>query len=260
MIHDYRLHLNRIASRGEGTLKKSTQNYHLIALRSFLKFLAKRDVPTLAPEKIELAKQGSRDVSFLESSDLARLLEAPDKSDAQPIIKLRDKAILETLTSIRRAGADLVLVGTSVARSSDPAAAVRFRYGQIVDVDLAALLLGLPLGRTLRLFARTLRDMTPSLLAVSFMVGLAYVTRYSGMDTVMGLSLTGTGRLFPFFGTMLGWLGVALTGTDAGSGKRSSSPEPRSRHCLRPFSSSPSRSSGVTSRPAWSPRSSERAY
>ena len=59
--------------------------------------------------------------------------------------------------------------------------------------------------------------MTPSLLAISFMVALAYVTRYAGMDTVMGLSLTGTGWLFPFFGTLLGWLGVALTGTDAGS-------------------------------------------
>ena len=57
----------------------------------------------------------------------------------------------------------------------------------------------------------------PSTLAISFMVGLAYVTRYSGMDTVLGLSLTGTGVLFPFFGTLLGWLGVALTGTDAGS-------------------------------------------
>ena len=57
----------------------------------------------------------------------------------------------------------------------------------------------------------------PSLLAISFMVGLAYVTRYSGMDTVLGLSLTRTGWLYPFFGTLLGWLGVALTGTDAGS-------------------------------------------
>jgi lactate permease len=57
----------------------------------------------------------------------------------------------------------------------------------------------------------------PSLLAISFMVGLAFITRYSGMDTVMGLSLTRTGVLYPFFGTMLGWLGVALTGTDAGS-------------------------------------------
>ena len=59
--------------------------------------------------------------------------------------------------------------------------------------------------------------MMPSLLAISFMVGLAYVTRYCGMDTIMGLSLTGTGKFYPFFGTLLGWLGVALTGTDAGS-------------------------------------------
>ena len=49
------------------------------------------------------------------------------------------------------------------------------------------------------------------------MVGLAFVTKYSGMDTVLGLSLTHTGAAFPFFGTLLGWLGVALTGTDAGS-------------------------------------------
>ena len=82
---------------------------------------------------------------------------------------------------------------------------------------IAAFLAGLPFGRTMRLFRDTVVQMTPSLLAISFMVGLAYVTRYSGMDTVMGLSLTGTGWLFPFFGTLLGWLGVALTGTDAGS-------------------------------------------
>ena len=82
---------------------------------------------------------------------------------------------------------------------------------------LAATMLGLPLGRTLRIFGRTAVHLVPSLLAISFMVGLAFITRYSGMDTVMGLSLTRTGGLFPFFGTMLGWLGVALTGTDAGS-------------------------------------------
>ena len=82
---------------------------------------------------------------------------------------------------------------------------------------VAALLAGVPLRRTTRLFGDTIAQMTPSLLAISFMVALAYVTRYAGMDTVLGLSLTGTGWLFPFFGTLLGWLGVALTGTDAGS-------------------------------------------
>ena len=81
---------------------------------------------------------------------------------------------------------------------------------------LAASLARLPLARTLALFRRTLVQTVPSTLAITFMVGLAYVTRYSGMDTVLGLKSTGTGALFPFFVT-LGWLGVALTGTDAGS-------------------------------------------
>ena len=72
-------------------------------------------------------------------------------------------------------------------------------------------------ARIVGIFGRTVVRMAPSLLAISFMVGLAFVTRYSGMDTVLGLSLTHTGPAFPFFGTLLGWLGVALTGTDAGS-------------------------------------------
>ncbi|MGE3821514.1 MAG: L-lactate permease [Isosphaeraceae bacterium] len=82
---------------------------------------------------------------------------------------------------------------------------------------LAAFLLGMSPVRVARIFGRTVVRMIPSLLAISFMVGLAFVTRYSGMDTVLGLSLTRTGVGFPFFGTLLGWLGVALTGTDAGS-------------------------------------------
>lgn len=82
---------------------------------------------------------------------------------------------------------------------------------------LAVPFLGMSFARAFQIFGQTLRQLIPSLLAISFMVGLAFVTRYSGMDTVMGLSLTRTGWVFPFFGTLLGWLGVALTGTDAGS-------------------------------------------
>jgi lactate permease len=82
---------------------------------------------------------------------------------------------------------------------------------------LAAMILGLRIRRILQILGRTFVELIPSLLAISFMVGLAFVTRYSGMDTVLGLSLTHTGPAFPFFGTLLGWLGVALTGTDAGS-------------------------------------------
>ena len=86
-----------------------------------------------------------------------------------------------------------------------------------VGAALAAVLLGVSVRRLLQILGRTFVELTPSLLAISFMVGLAFVTRYSGMDTVLGLSLTRTGWAFPFFGTLLGWLGVALTGTDAGS-------------------------------------------
>jgi lactate permease len=82
---------------------------------------------------------------------------------------------------------------------------------------LAGPLLGLSPGRTLRVFLRTCYRMRLSMLAIMAMLGLGFVTRYCGMDAIMGLAMTKTGSLFPFFGTMLGWLGVALSGTDAGS-------------------------------------------
>ncbi len=82
---------------------------------------------------------------------------------------------------------------------------------------LSGMWLGLSFRRVIGIFGSTLRSLIPSLAAITFMVGLAFITRYSGMDTVLGLSLTHTGLAFPFFGTLLGWLGVALTGTDAGS-------------------------------------------
>ena len=56
-----------------------------------------------------------------------------------------------------------------------------------------------------------------AVIAISFMLGLGYVTRYSGLDAVLGLAFTRTGWAYPFFGTFLGWLGVALTGSDTSS-------------------------------------------
>jgi lactate permease len=87
----------------------------------------------------------------------------------------------------------------------------------VLATFLVAPLLGMSLGRAAGVFLMTLRQLVPSLAAISSMVGLAYVTKYAGMDAVLGLSLTHTGWVYPFFGTLLGWLGVALTGTDAGS-------------------------------------------
>jgi len=82
---------------------------------------------------------------------------------------------------------------------------------------IAGPILGLSLGKTLRIFMRTCYRMRFSMAAILAMLGLGFVTRYSGMDAVLGLAMTHTGAAYPFFGTMLGWLGVALTGTDAGS-------------------------------------------
>lgn len=119
-VRKYRLWLNRLEDASGTELKKNTQNYHLIALRSFLKYLSKRDVKTLSPEKIELMKMPDREVSFLTAAEVSRLMEAPlkitentktqkhentdelgeEKKRSDTLrIRYRDKAILETLFS-----------------------------------------------------------------------------------------------------------------------------------------------------------------
>jgi lactate permease len=82
---------------------------------------------------------------------------------------------------------------------------------------IAGPLLGLSLRQALGVFALTVHRIRYSLLAIVAMVCLGFLTRYSGMDAVMGLALTHTGRLFPLFGTFIGWIGVALSGTNSGS-------------------------------------------
>lgn len=98
-IRDFRLWLNRQTNSQGKPLKKSTQNYYLIAIRSFLKYMAKQDVKTLMAEKIELAKLGERSVSFLEGDDLERFLNAPLSGQRKTLVGFRDKAILEMLFS-----------------------------------------------------------------------------------------------------------------------------------------------------------------
>ncbi|MBI2415328.1 MAG: tyrosine-type recombinase/integrase [Candidatus Kerfeldbacteria bacterium] len=106
VVRQFRLQLNRTNHTVTGEpLKKKTQNYHLIALRAFLKYLAKRDIASLASEKIELAKQEDRQVEWLEGNELEELLEAPVRrvealqATPLPVIQIRDKAILELLFS-----------------------------------------------------------------------------------------------------------------------------------------------------------------
>lgn len=95
-IRKFRVYLNRFTDEQNNSLKKITQNFHVVALRAFLKYLAKRDIKSMAPEKIELAKQEQREVSFLDDDDLKRFLNAPEGTNLND---MRDKAILETLFS-----------------------------------------------------------------------------------------------------------------------------------------------------------------
>ncbi|HWY45566.1 MAG TPA: L-lactate permease [Candidatus Sulfotelmatobacter sp.] len=81
----------------------------------------------------------------------------------------------------------------------------------------AGLILGLPPLKIIQIFGGTLVRLRFAIVAMTCMLGLGYVTRYSGMDAVLGLAFTGTGRLFPFFSAFIGWLGVALTGSDTSS-------------------------------------------
>lgn len=82
---------------------------------------------------------------------------------------------------------------------------------------VSGFLLGLGPLQLMKIFWKTLVRMRLAMVAISFMLGLGYVTRYSGLDAVLGLAFTRTGRFYPFFGTFLGWLGVALTGSDTSS-------------------------------------------
>lgn len=90
LVREFRISLNR-----QG-LKLKTQNYYLIALRAFLKFLRKRNIESLNPERIELAKVGQRDLDLITAEELDRLMKGPSTSSVQG---LRDKAILELFFS-----------------------------------------------------------------------------------------------------------------------------------------------------------------
>ncbi|MFY9791786.1 MAG: L-lactate permease [Candidatus Sulfotelmatobacter sp.] len=89
--------------------------------------------------------------------------------------------------------------------------------GCFLAAIVSGFLLGLGPLQLMKIFWRTLVRMRLAMIAISFMLGLGYVTRYSGLDAVLGLAFTRTGWFYPFFGTFLGWLGVALTGSDTSS-------------------------------------------
>ena len=110
-----------------------------------------------------------------------------------------------------------------VAKPTPEAARFDFNWltatgtGCFLAAIVAGTFLGLGPIALIKVFWRTLSRMRLAMIAISFMLGLGFVTRYSGLDAVLGLAFTRTGWFYPFFGTFLGWLGVALTGSDTSS-------------------------------------------
>jgi lactate permease len=110
-----------------------------------------------------------------------------------------------------------------VAKPTPEAARFDFNWltatgtGCFLAALVSGLILGLGPGKIIKIFGGTLFRLRFAILAMTCMLGLGYVTRYSGMDAVLGLAFTRTGWFFPFFGAFIGWLGVALTGSDTSS-------------------------------------------
>ncbi|KKP37907.1 MAG: Tyrosine recombinase XerC [Candidatus Peregrinibacteria bacterium GW2011_GWA2_33_10] len=110
LIHNYRLHLNRLLDQEGNNLAIKTQNYHIIALRAFLKYLIKNDIDTLAPEKIDLSKIPERHIDYLSREELENLFSNIDISTKKGS---RDRALIEVLYSTGLRVSELVSLNRS---------------------------------------------------------------------------------------------------------------------------------------------------
>jgi site-specific recombinase XerD len=115
-IREFRLWLNRQNGTAGNSMKRRTQNYYLIALRAFLKFLAKRGVAALPPERIELAKVPERSLDLITSAELERLMKAPEGDDVKA---LRDRALMELLFSTGLRVSELCSLNSDIDLSRD---------------------------------------------------------------------------------------------------------------------------------------------
>src|SRR6202048_2344908 len=110
-----------------------------------------------------------------------------------------------------------------VAKPAPEGAVFAFTYlsytgsGMLIAAIISGFLMGFTPGRMIRAYGETIRVVTYSLITISAMLAIGTLTRYSGIDATLGLAFAGAGVLYPFFGTLLGWLGVALTGSDNAS-------------------------------------------
>ncbi|MEK7572580.1 MAG: tyrosine-type recombinase/integrase [Patescibacteria group bacterium] len=120
-IREFRLFLNRqsgmkVRGQNSANMKKNTQNYYLIALRVFLKYLMKRGINAISPDRIELAKTKERSLDLITTEELKRLLAGPSENDLK---NLRDKAILELFFSTGLRVSELTSLNKDLDLSKD---------------------------------------------------------------------------------------------------------------------------------------------
>ncbi len=126
-VREFRLKINKRAVGQDKTMSKKTQNYYLIALRMFLKYLSKRNIKSLSPDRIELAKTTQRFLDLITPEELNRLLEAPNGEDLK---SLRDKAILELLFSTGMRVSELCSLPRDISPESEEIS-IRGKGGKI---------------------------------------------------------------------------------------------------------------------------------
>ena len=153
-VREFRLWLNRQPGTNKDSMKRRTQNYYLIALRAYLKYLRKRDVPSLSPEKIELAKVPERHLDLISTTELNRLLEAADGTDER---SLRDKAILELLFSTGLRVSELCSLDSDIDLSRDDFS-VRGKGDKVRVVFLSE-----AAKNAVRAYLKVRKDMEPAL-------------------------------------------------------------------------------------------------
>lgn len=160
-IREFRLWLNR-QDGVSGSMKRRTQNYYLIALRAFLKFLRKRDIECISPERIELAKLPERSLDLITSTELNRLIEAANGADQR---SLRDRAILELFFSTGLRVSELCALNSDIDLSRDELS-VRGKGEKVRVVFLSP-----PAKEAVRTYLKARKDMEEALFVSASSIG-----------------------------------------------------------------------------------------
>jgi site-specific recombinase XerD len=176
-VRSYRLFLNRLTNESTGRgLKSTTQNYHVIAVRAFLKYLAKRDVDTLSAEKIELSKNPAREIEIMSNDEVGRIKAAVIGEDNE-VAQLRDAAILELLFSSGVRISELVQLKQSQLNFDRGEFTVRGKGDKLRLVFMSD-----DAGKMLKAYLKKRTDNNPALFVSHSKIGNTVTNQIEGMS------------------------------------------------------------------------------